>query len=125
MGYRGPDEAFAVLDANAVIRVPTYMELAQGLDAFRAVVLDTQKARAMMTASALLIDARFHWFMGDKALRAQPTPLGLEAVSRVAPLLRGGPHWRCAEHALLRTPAQCGDACSFSATCADSEVLGS
>lgn len=122
--YRGPDEALAVLDRRAIIHIPAHRTLQEGFAIFRQVVLDAAVTVEMMAAPALLPEASYRWFMWEEALRGERNRLAMDAQKLAASLLRGAPHWRCAEHALLRTPTCRVPGSDSSGECSASGDLG-
>jgi hypothetical protein len=122
--YRGPDAAFAVLDRSAIVHVPTHSSLQEGVTVLVRAALDEALTAKMMAAPALPLDASHRWFMWDEALRGEHTMFSQDTHKLVAPLLRGAPHWRCAEHALLRTPVCTHDSEKAPGECIASGDLG-
>jgi len=103
--YRGPDEALSILNRDALVFVAPFRPLEEGLAKMRLAMLDTQGSLAIASTPALQATPAHRWFMWDDALLGHRTKLAADAVRLVQPVLKGAPHWRCAEHALARTPA--------------------
>merc|ERR1712139_145802 len=82
--YRGPDEAFAVLDRKAIIHLPTYASLEENLSRFRQVVLDASRTVEMMAAPALIPEAGHLWFRWEEAFRGERNMLALSALKLAA-----------------------------------------
>merc|ERR1712232_1494298 len=84
--YRGPMEAYAVLNSSAIIFMQPWMSLAEGLLLLREVIDDGAAAARMAVAAALPFASEVRWFAWDAALQGIPTELGQAFKSLLRPL---------------------------------------
>merc|ERR1712224_418555 len=93
---------------GAILYVPPFSPYEVTLTRLKNLLEGPDEVLSDMTvAPALLPEAAARWFNSDTAILGDRNELAAEVVRLVAPMMQGGPHWRCAQHALLRTPA-CG-----------------